>query len=133
MKLPLIIALAIAPVAFGQSAQARATSGNELHELCSSNGDISIEGFCVGFIVAQVEGQSFGVFISVSWLGLTDTTDEGNFYIEEILDRCIPDEVPNGQIVDVVKKYLRDNPETRHESARMLIWKALRDAFPCVE
>lgn len=54
-------------------------------------------------------------------------------YIRGVADHmpCIPAEVTNGQSVDVVKKYLESNPETRHEYMGNLVIKALNKAYPC--
>lgn len=42
----------------------------------------------------------------------------------------VPDRVPKGQIVAVVSKYLKNNPEKWGESASSLVIKALQEAFP---
>ncbi len=44
---------------------------------------------------------------------------------------CSPDGVTVGQMVDVVKRYLQNHPQTRHEPAVILIATAAREAFPC--
>jgi cell division protein FtsI/penicillin-binding protein 2 len=44
---------------------------------------------------------------------------------------CVPENVERGQIVDVTIKYLAENPQSRHESARGLTLQALQGAFPC--
>jgi Ssp1 endopeptidase immunity protein Rap1a len=44
---------------------------------------------------------------------------------------CSADGVTVGQMVDVVKRYLHNHPETRHEPAVILIATAAREAFPC--
>ncbi len=41
------------------------------------------------------------------------------------------DGVTNGQVRDVVVKYLKDHPEERHFLASILAVKALSKAFPC--
>jgi hypothetical protein len=35
------------------------------------------------------------------------------------------------QIIDIVKIYLRDNPDKRHARADSLITRALKEKFPC--
>lgn len=54
-------------------------------------------------------------------------------YIRGIADNmhCIPGEVTNGQTFDVVKKYLEQNPELRHQYMGVLVAKALNKAYPC--
>ena len=44
---------------------------------------------------------------------------------------CLPYVVTNRQIFDIVGKYLKDNPETRHKNASSLVYKSLRDVYPC--
>jgi hypothetical protein len=45
---------------------------------------------------------------------------------------CIPSAtVTSQQLTDVVKLSLRDHPETRHESASVLVLQALKEKFPC--
>src|ERR1700681_1841038 len=45
---------------------------------------------------------------------------------------CPPVEIVTmGQMMDVVKKFLRDNPEIRHRSSVTLIAMAFRHAWPC--
>jgi hypothetical protein len=44
-----------------------------------------------------------------------------------------PDGVKAGQVEDLVKLYLRDHPENRHDVASSLIIAALKEKFPCGE
>ena len=44
---------------------------------------------------------------------------------------CLPSEVTMGQMMEVVVKYLKDNPGTRHEHSATLIRAAFHDAWPC--
>jgi len=44
---------------------------------------------------------------------------------------CLPQGVVVGQLVDVVKKFLKEHPETRHFTATSEIQVALEGAFPC--
>lgn len=44
---------------------------------------------------------------------------------------CRPVDAPNRQLMDVVLKYLRENPEKRHWPIPMLAQNALVGAFPC--
>jgi len=54
-------------------------------------------------------------------------------YIRGVTDNmpCIPSEVTNGQRYEIVKNYLEQNPETRHEYQGRLVTKALNKAYPC--
>lgn len=44
---------------------------------------------------------------------------------------CTPDRVKVGQIVGMVKKYVRENPDKWNRSASSLVISALSSAFPC--
>jgi hypothetical protein len=44
---------------------------------------------------------------------------------------CTPENSSQGQLRDVVKKYLENNPASRHKSADVLIVNALQQNFPC--
>ena len=82
--------------------------GNELFEDCQKGrgGNFS-DGACAGYIVGAHDAYE-GV---------------GGF--------CVPAEANAGQIIDVVKIYLRDHPEKRHLSGSRLILQALKEKVPC--
>ena len=42
-----------------------------------------------------------------------------------------PPQAPEGQVGDVVIKYLTDHPEQRRHAAAALVFSALKGAFPC--
>ncbi len=44
---------------------------------------------------------------------------------------CVPDAADNGQIVRITLKYIRNNLEEAHKATSVLIFEALRQAFPC--
>jgi hypothetical protein len=44
---------------------------------------------------------------------------------------CRPDDVENVQLVRIVLKYIRENPENANQETALLIMKALREAYPC--
>ena len=46
-------------------------------------------------------------------------------------DVCRPDGLTGSQLGDVVKLYLRNHPETRHQTADELVGAALKEKFPC--
>jgi hypothetical protein len=92
------------------SAEAGYKDGNSLLSDCEgrSRGDPggrSQWGMCLGYI-----------------LGVHDAHDRAI---------CIPDGVKSGQVLDVVKRYLRNHPEERHHQASSLVLGALKETFPC--
>jgi hypothetical protein len=44
---------------------------------------------------------------------------------------CTPNQVKVGQIVGMVKKYVRENPDKWNRAASTLVINALSSAFPC--
>jgi hypothetical protein len=48
-----------------------------------------------------------------------------------ILWVCLPRMIRNQQLMDVLIKYLRDNPEQLHQEAGLLTAVAMMKAFPC--
>ena len=111
-------------------AVAQTISGNTLYESCTSD-QIGLEGFCVGYIAGLVEGQFWGGLLLAKMAGIELETQDFNAFANQAFQHCIPPEAPNEQLRDVVVAHLRDNPATRHESARFLVWEAYREAFPC--
>jgi hypothetical protein len=81
-------------------------TGNELYALCNDRIPQQ-KAFCVG----TVSGYS-------DMLNLTGET-------------CADKQVTQGQVSDVVVKFLGLHPELRHLSAASLARVALREAFPC--
>lgn len=109
---------------------AQQISGNELLETCRSENQV-MAGFCIGYIVGYSEGAPWGAFLTLHQvipdadkLNLND--DLGKF-----TGSCVPSDATNEQLKDVVSKHITEHPETRHESARVLIWQAYSEAFPC--
>jgi Rap1a immunity proteins len=44
---------------------------------------------------------------------------------------CIPDDVKSDQTIRVFMKYSDDHPEELHKGATVVVWEAMRQAFPC--
>lgn len=89
-------------------------TGNRLFEDCRAANYFN-RGYCGGYVT-----------------GIVDTIE--SLQSRGILPRdalCIPEESTKGQLVDVVLKYLEQNPERRHLEAGSLVPEALNRAFPC--
>lgn len=108
---------------------AQNTTGNQLHQACGAS-DAQLQAFCTGYVVGVIEGMKSGAAILLAQAGTTKA-EEVNALTDAIFEFCLPDTATYGQYVDVVKKYLQDSPANRHESARFLIFAALRGDFPC--
>lgn len=89
-------------------------TGNQLYELCKGQGSESP--FCFGYIA-----------------GVAEFSDALLFELEdaEPFSFCRPRGVTTGQIVDVVTKYLAENPDELHNPALVEVIVALRLAWPC--
>lgn len=100
------------------STRAFASDGNELYRMCQENS--SLNSPCLGYIVGVVEGLNTMNSIAVSKYKPTAQ-----------MEFCLPEHATYTQLVDVVKKYLIENPAERHEEASILIFFALQNIFPC--
>jgi len=126
--LPLIAFLALLWIP--SSLRAQQVSGNSLYGACQSDEGIKL-GFCIGFIIGAIEGESFGASIVFMRTQPESTTQEVNDMINAFMGHCIPTDASNQQLHDVIMRYLGDHPEQRHLPARGLVWNAMIEAFPC--
>jgi hypothetical protein len=85
-------------------ASAEFMTGNNLHG--KMNGDFGDKMLALGFIQGV-----FDVYVSVTF--------------------CSPNSVTVGQVSDMVRSYLDNNPSIRHKTAESLINQALKQAWPC--
>lgn len=76
-------------------------------------------GYCVGYVTAVGDVLTTTGEIQ---------KDKGIKLIEPV---CVPKSVPTGQVIRVLVKYLKENPEQLHYPADVLTIGALRRAFPC--
>lgn len=87
-------------------------SANHLLRTCTPADDIGYLA-CVRYISGYARGFGHANVLSASPLA------------------CMPAGIENGQIVEVVLKYIRSKPEKWHNNADAFIFLALVDAFPC--
>lgn len=90
------------------AANATFISGNELLQKMNSPENIE-KAFALGYVT--------GVFDS----------------FDEIVHCNAPLSVTAGQVRDIVKKYLENNPATRNKSAELLIATAINQLWPCAQ
>jgi hypothetical protein len=112
----------------GQASQyASIEDGNSLAEFCKespkpTNGlEMLHWGMCAGYIVGIKDAEN------TTKLSLKAAKMED----KRTLTFCIDQRVTNGQLIDVVNKFLKDHPELLHLSAAMLVHGALAHSFPC--
>ena len=89
-------------------------TGNDFLSQCEVGSDALSEAYCLGYIAGLVDRDA-----------VAQGLNEGAGMI------CLPEESNLRQSVDVVLEFLRETPEVRHESARILALIALGRAFPC--
>jgi hypothetical protein len=100
---------------YAQFKYAQFKNGNQIYyELTSSNPDEYIKDAEQNF----AKGYITGVF------------DAYNGLVFLVPYEMTKGQVVLGQVLDIVKKYLEENPASRHEAAAILIGKALAEAFP---
>ncbi|WP_297543707.1 Rap1a/Tai family immunity protein [Roseovarius sp.] len=115
---------------FATTSFAQQVSGNELLETCTSDNQV-LAGFCIGYVIGYSEGAPWGVALAIASARGEMAGPDVNNLVGNVTGSCVPSDAANGQLKDVVTKYLQENPDSRHESARTLIWRAYAAAFPC--
>lgn len=109
----ILAALALAQAAQPAPAPAQSSfyiDGNRLYEMCAGQPDPA----CTLYIVGAVD--AFGT--------VSEILGGGRLF-------CVPPGVVSGQLADVLRRHMRENPETRHHAASVLVIRSLREAFPC--
>jgi hypothetical protein len=92
----------------------RAFDGEKL-----SSADAAAGSFCVGYILGSHDTDYMVQML------------EEHEKITLLKHACSPSNASTGQMVRVVVKYLRDNPERLNMPASVLITDAIRSSFPC--
>lgn len=126
---PILLAIAIMVSLIGaRPAIAQApngqVSGSQLQEMCKdilkdTQKDQFQAGRCMGFVRAVLESEQVFVLL---------TSRNSNY---EQIFYCAPRGVTEGQVLQVVAKFLNNHPERLQQWAVTLILHAMHDAFPC--
>ena len=77
-------------------------TGNDLFAACNAEMDTPKFTFCVGYIIGYVEGQSWAIVVARRRLSELEITAETNEFGTELVGYCVPQEVINQQIIDIV-------------------------------
>jgi hypothetical protein len=124
MRILALIVLLCPALALGQTHESPGTSGNAFLRLCSGvekeNVDLEWPMACLGYVSGFIEGVDFGSKFSAYKSGRKPSEPY-----------CIPENVENGQLVSVILKYIRDQPEKAHLRTGTLIVFAFEKAYPC--
>lgn len=109
-----------------------AFDGNALLRMCEKPPLSHERGVCNGFIIGASSGIELASLKAGDAAGLPESDWEAfRRYGQLVAGYCEPERVENGQLVDVVTKFLRDHPEHRHENAAITVAMAFISAFPC--
>jgi len=87
-------------------------TGYGLHNECN-NESSKAQSYCLGFVTGVAE--------------VLDSNAVNGY------SACVPNKVNQGEVRDIVVKFLEDHPELRHYEAHVLIARALSEAFPCLK
>ena len=89
--------------------------------IASPNATDMVEGsHCLGYI----SGVAFSITI---W----EAANKDKHFGLETVPACLPDNGTTEEYVKVVLRYLDQNPNKLHEGYGLLVFFALRDAYPC--
>lgn len=105
-------------------------SGNNILAICTLD-DPTLAGACAGWVTGASEGFIAGAALPFYATGTISTAAQANTASSQTLGFCLPTEVANGQLLDVLVLYLQGHPESRHMPARGLYLIAAQEAFPC--
>jgi hypothetical protein len=123
----LVTLLFCGAIASGQTMDLPEKSGNAFVRFCSAvdkdkntEEEIPHVWGCLGYVEGLVEGM-----------------DGGYFFYENSMKGpvtrafCVPPDTSHGQLVRIVLKFIRNNPEEAHKRTAFLIVEAINKAFPC--
>jgi hypothetical protein len=113
------LALAILLTANEGRAAGGYISGQRLNELCSDESTSFNEGLCWGYIAGVYDAGK----------ALDTATNKRQWSAG--WTACVPDGVLAGQLVEVVKKWLRAHPERWHYAADSVVAGAVHETWPC--
>ena len=113
MRKVIIVTALLAVLGVPDTARGAFIDGNTLHTRCNSPEDVYDKASCLWFVIGVADA-----------IGGPNKGYQGRTF-------CHPSSVLTGQLRDVVKKWLNENPQLRHFTAVSLTAKALSEAFPC--
>lgn len=103
----------VALAAFGTVAEAAdGIDGNQLYDWVKDGED----SFKYSYAVAYIGGAIDAFNVAAEF--------DSPFF-------CLPDNVTRGQVTDVTARYLRENPDERHQGAAVMVAMAMVEAYPC--
>ena len=109
--------------------RAEFVDGNKLLDLCKSTPNVASVYVAGVFDYSETVERTFGWVRAI----VKDKLDgpEKSVIEDAAKVACVPEKSTDGQLRDIVCKYLVDNPVNRHSSAALQVGEALRKAYPC--
>jgi hypothetical protein len=116
----IIIALLVCACAAAAHAKGTPDTGNDWLYYCpQSTGRVTnANAFQLAWCMAYVRG-------------VAETLTVWHAFAPDHNDFCIDDRVTNGQVLDMVTKWIKDNPNKRHDGVKWLVFAALVTNFKC--
>lgn len=112
---------ALALTLFQPASSMAGVTGNLITRICESSQE-EVQSLCVLYFRGLIDGMEIGR-IAVA----RDLEQDTEF----LRSFCPAEEVEHQQFIDVVLKYLEDNPEIRHKDVGPYAFVAWHRAFPC--
>jgi hypothetical protein len=94
-------------------------TAGDLHKLCTQTDAIS-RAACR----AYVKGAADGVFNTIDAIGGTTGPRVGQYF-------CLPERVDPQRLVDAVRRYVAENPDSTEYNASTAVSLGLEKSFPC--
>lgn len=118
-----------ANLAFAQSGNGRLAENSYTKEEISAAVEAQLS------LRNTIKGEDLHTRLSKAMLlsYVTGVDDLGAMTGDVVRRYCRPEGSTNGQMADVVSKYLTLNPETRHLGGAYLVRQALYEAWPCAQ
>jgi len=128
MKYAIMVLALVGVLARPTAAIAAGVTGNKMLELCTRTGDVGVA-LCAGYAWGWRIGHTVAILATGKyWIKIKDPHAIMRAVPTNI---CIPQEVENPQLGEVLVKYLQDHPEKRHQEVDGLSLHAFAKAFPC--
>lgn len=112
------LAMPVAAMAAVTLGGGKFTAG-DLHRLCTQTDAISRTA-----CVAYIKGAADGVFNTIDAIGGTTGPRVGQYF-------CLPEHVESQRMVDAIRRYVAENPDTATFNASTAVSLGLEKAFPC--
>ncbi|MGG7567748.1 Rap1a/Tai family immunity protein [Rhodovulum sp. DZ06] len=122
----------LAPMLAPVHAQAGPLRGADLFDACKPGASPVESASCDAYILGAIEGIGFGGLILLYRGGAVKEGEDAGAVLRQAVGFCTPDGVTQEGTRQLVIDYLAANSDAHGEEARVLVWKALVDSYPCL-